>query len=546
MKEEKEITNSKFQIRLPLLLSLTLSIGILIGSEFFGNRAPSTKKVNVSVRKFGDILNYIQEYYVDTVDINELTEYAIKQMFTKLDPHTVYIPKEDTELVNSQLRGDFEGVGIEFNVFRDTVTVMSVIEGGPSAKAGLKSGDRILMVDEDTIAGVGITNDKIVHLLRGEKGSKVLLMVMRKGEEAPMKFTVSRGTIPTQTVDVSYMVNPEIGYIKISRFGIKTYDEFKVALDRLKREGMQKLILDLRDNGGGYLDKAVQIADEFLQGDELIVYTDGKNDQFDARENGKRKGDFESGDLIVLINESSASASEVLSGALQDNDRALIVGRRSFGKGLVQRQIGLIDNSQLRLTISRYYTPSGRSIQKPYEVEQSYQSDLSNRYQHGEYFHVDSIKFSDSLKYETTNGRAVYGGGGIMPDYFVPLDTSFYTPFLGAINQLDLIRSFALDFANERFEQLEKMGIKKFAADYKLEKELLRQFLTLVRNNEVSFDEAQYAISENFISNRLKAFVARTVWGDAGFYQIFQEHDEIFRQALTLIKDDQAFLSLKK
>lgn len=537
--EEPVIYNSKSHIRLPFLLSLTLAAGIGIGATFFGNKGVSLGgEVSDNAEKFRDILSYIERFYVDSVNVEELTETAIHGMLDKLDPHTAYIPAKDNSLVNAPLDGEFVGVGIEYNIFRDTVNVVSIVSGGPSDQAGIEEGDKIISVNDETVAGIGISNRKIINLLRGEKGSQVKIGVKREGETQALSFNVTRARITTNTVETAYMVNDEIGYLKINRFGAKTYQEFINSLESLKDSGMKKLILDLRDNGGGYFDKAIKIADDFLRKDQLIVYTKSRNTASDERAESSNGGSFENGALIVLINEYSASASEIVAGALQDNDRALIVGRRSFGKGLVQRPISLEDNSSLRLTISRYYTPSGRSIQKPYGSENNYGDDINARYNRGEMFHIDSVTFDESLKYKTTNkGRTVYGGGGIMPDYFIPIDTSFYTPYYRKLINKNLLREYALRYTTINRKKLNQLTLQDFTKAFDVEEEVSQGLIDYATKVGIEFNQEDFLISKSVIHKELKAFIARNLWGEEGFYPIYHEIDGTFQQCLTLFSE---------
>ncbi len=428
---EEPVKNSNYQIRLPLVLCIGLAAGVLIGANLNGRK--SSGEINGDVQKFREVLNLINHEYVDEAKTQMLVDDAIQHMLTKLDPHSAYITANDREEANEDLRGNFEGIGIEFNIFHDTLVVVSALSGGPSEAVGLRPGDKIVKVNGTTIAGVGLSNPDVMKHLKGPKGSEVKIEVARKNVKEPVQFTIVRDKIPQFSVDASYMVDDEIGYIKVSRFSQTTYEEFMKAMEKLKGKGMKKLVLDLQGNPGGYMNQAIDLADEFLPKGEKIVFTKGKDTRYNSEALSTDKGDFQQGDLIVLVNEGSASASEIVSGALQDNDRALVVGRRSFGKGLVQSPFDLEDGSELRLTISRYYTPSGRSIQKPYTDEEEYSRDIIKRYKHGEFFTADSVKFSDSLKFLTLNGRTVYGGGGIMPDYFVPLDTTLNSRYLNEL-----------------------------------------------------------------------------------------------------------------
>ncbi len=536
--EEERKRNSKYLIRLPILLSLSLCLGIFIGATMFDNGRPVIGIGSKNSKKLKDLLNYIDKYYVDTVDMDELTEYAIEQMLTKLDPHTSYIPAKDQEIANSHLQGNFEGVGIEFRIIKDTIYVVSTIPEGPSEIAGIQPGDKLVEVDGENVAGIGISQNDVVSKLRGERGTNVEVGVKRKKSEDILHFSIRRDKIPTKSVEVSYLIDEKTGYIKISAFGSKTYEEFDEGLTSLINQGMERLILDLRNNGGGYMHTAISITDELLDNEKLIVYTKGKVKQYNEYEKAGKAGKFEKGPLIVLINENSASASEIVSGALQDNDRALIVGRRSFGKGLVQRQIEFDDHSELRLTISRYYTPSGRSIQKSYEEgQENYNYDLSNRFQKGEYFSADSIHFDESLKYSTLKGRTVYGGGGIMPDFFVPLDTSYSSDYLSDLNRNDAIVEFAYEYANEKQEELEKIGLENFKKEMYINKEVMGDFIKFAKASGVEYVEKDFLKSKKYIETTIKSLVARRIWGEKGFYIVYNKEDDVMEKAISLFDE---------
>jgi carboxyl-terminal processing protease len=523
---------SRIYIKLPIFLALAIICGIFIGAIM--NKNSSGSNIAQNYMKYAEILNYIERDYVDTVNLDELVDYSITKMLEKLDPHTVYIPKKDIEIARSQLKGDFEGIGIEFNIIKDTLYVITPINGGPSETAGLLAGDKIVKVDDKVIAGTGITNSDVFKKLRGPKGSKVKLTIKRRGMKNPLDFMITRDKIPTYSVDVSYMVDPETGYIKVTNFAENTYTEFKSAITKLNAQGMKRLILDLRGNPGGYLDRATKMADEFLPDHKLIVYTDGKEPRYDQRYNAEFTGDFEKGALIVLIDEGSASASEIVSGALQDNDRALIVGRRSFGKGLVQMPIPLNDGSEIRLTISRYYTPSGRSIQKPYNPNniEDYGGDLAKRLKHGEFFHADSIKFNDSLKFKTSKGRIVYGGGGIMPDIFVPKDTTEYTSYLVDLFNKNILREYTLDYYTNNKKELSAMKLEDFKTKFNISEQMLNDVISLAGKSGIKFKENEYNKSKAFIKLNLKAYIARSLFGNNGYSIIMNEGDEIYQAAI--------------
>ena len=439
--------------RWPLLLSVVLCFGIYVGTRLQGPSGAGSSFFTLSPTgfdKISDIITYIEQEYVDTVDKDKLMDLSIEKMLQSLDPHSSYITAADLNAANEPLEGNFEGIGVEFHIQDDTIMVVSAISGGPSEAVGLRSGDRIVEVNDTLVAGIGINNNDVMRKLRGQGGTKVKVKVFRRGTPKLISFTITRGKIPIYSLDAAFMANPKTGYIRISRFAATTYDEFMQAAEKLSQKGMSKMIIDLRGNPGGYLDAATKIADEFIADGKSIVYTEGKSRpraDYDATAGGK----FEDFPVVVLIDEGSASASEILAGALQDWDRASIVGRRSFGKGLVQEQTVLPDGSAIRLTIARYYTPTGRSIQKPYkDGYEQYNNELSERFAHQELLNLDSIKFPDSLKYTTPKGKVVYGGGGIMPDVFVPLDTTDSSnPFLNIALAGGELTDFAYDYVDK-------------------------------------------------------------------------------------------------
>jgi len=421
--------NKKSTIFFPLILSAILIIGMLLGIQLEKRQITRFHSVIPKMDKLQGVLNFIVAEYVDSVSKSDLEEVAIPDILSSLDPHSVYIPARDVERVNEPLQGNFEGIGVSFNMPNDTVIINTVIPGGPSEKIGLKAGDRIVEINDSVVAGRHINQNDIVKQLKGPKGTKVKVGILRKGEPDLLEFTITRGKIPLYSVDVSYMLNDSTGYIKISKFARTTYKEFIKAIDTLKARGMTQMILDLRSNTGGYMDAATHIANQFLPKNTLIVYTKGRaHPREDVYADGT--GEFQKGRLVVLIDEYSASASEILAGAIQDNDRGTIMGRRSFGKGLVQEPLVLSDGSAIRLTIARYYTPTGRCIQKPYDKgNKEYYHDIQERISNGELEVADSIHFADSLKFKTPDGKIVYGGGGIMPDVFIPMDTTGISPW---------------------------------------------------------------------------------------------------------------------
>lgn len=525
-----ENRNSKYQISLPLVLCLGLAAGVFVGASFSSKK--SSGDVGDDVQKLREVLSQINDEYVDTVNTSNLVDDAIQQMLHKLDPHSSYIPAKDRLAANEDLRGNFDGIGVEFNIFQDTIVIVSPLSGGPSEAVGVQSGDKIIRVDDKNLAGVGVTSADVMKALKGPKGTEVKVTIFRRGKE--IEFKIIRDKIPQYSVDVSYMVDHEIGYIKVNRFAATTYEEFHESLSKLKEKGMKKLILDLQGNPGGYMNIAIDMADDFLATDKKIVFTKGKDRKNNTEALSTARGDFEQGDLIVLVNEGSASASEILAGALQDNDRALIVGRRSFGKGLVQSPFDLSDGSELRLTVSRYYTPSGRSIQKPYDDGDEYALDIISRYNHGEFFHADSIKFNDSLKYITQNGRTVYGGGGIMPDYFVPLDTSLNSHYLNELYTSTSIQEFTFGYAEIHKASLEKKGYSDFLQNFVVTDAMISELVKVGERNKVKPDYKELREKRKLFQVHIKAQIARKLWGNDGFYPVFNETNEIFLQSIKM------------
>lgn len=528
-------SNKKFQ---PLLFSLLIIIGIAIGISFNTSLKSNrniffSKSVSSGFNKINDVVNYIRQEYVDTLNQQTLVDNSIAQILQNLDPHSSYIPAEDLKSVNEPLEGNFEGIGIEFHIQNDTIMVVSTIAGGPSEMIGLKPGDRIVEVDTENIAGIGIKNEDVFKRLRGPGGTKVKLKVKRGGMTQLLDFTIVRGKIPIRSIEVSFMASQQTGYIKIARFSATTYDEYMEAFKRLKSSGLQNLILDLRGNPGGYLDAATAMADEFLPDKKLIVYTQGK-----ARPRSNYyatgKGDFETGKIIVLVDEGSASASEILAGALQDWDRATIIGRRSFGKGLVQEQTLFPDGSAMRLTVARYYTPTGRSIQKPYNNGvAAYEEEVSERFKHGELVSADSAHFNDSLKYKTPGGKTVYGGGGIMPDIFIGLDTTGDNEFSRMVFGLGLVNRFCYDYVDHYRNSLTAFKSREqFIQNFKIDQKIFNDFIVFAINNKVKPDEKKIAASKNVLSTQLKANIARLLYGNEGFYPIVLSDDKAFKKAV--------------
>jgi carboxyl-terminal processing protease len=526
--------NTSSQIRLPILLALSIGAGIWIGATFAEPKG-SQNDLRAALYKLQEIMTYINRDYVDSVDTNELVEFGINKMLEKLDPHSSYIPARDASLAQSQLEGEFDGIGVEFGIIRDTIYVVAPLTGGPSEALGIQSGDQIIVVDGKNMAGVGITNRDVFEKLRGPSGSKVVVDIKRKNTPKLINYEITRAKIPQYSINATYMVDQEIGYIKVTRFAATTYDEFRKSVTDLKAQGMKKLIVDLQGNPGGYMGAAIYMADELLGGRDLIVSQQGKVSQYSQKAYASKPGLFEEGSVIVLINEGSASASEILAGAVQDNDRGLIVGRRSFGKGLVQMPIDLSDGAELRLTIARYFTPSGRSIQKPYdEGYEAYERDQLVRFEQGEFFSADSIKFNDSLKYQTKKGRTVYGGGGIMPDYFVPLDTTMNSAYVNKLFSTDSSREYLLDYVSKNKSKFSKVSVADYYTDFKVSDAMLMDLVGFGKKNKVDFDSKDFAKSKEYLRILIKAHLGRQLYDDSAFYKVINDINEVYQQAIKL------------
>ncbi|MBR4923674.1 MAG: S41 family peptidase [Bacteroidaceae bacterium] len=495
-------------------------------------------KENNPVRKLQLAQFAITNLYVDQVDDNKLVESAIKGMLEELDPHSTYSTPEEVKRMNEPLQGNFDGIGIQFNMAEDTLFVIQPVSGGPSEKVGILAGDRIVMVNDTVIAGVKMSTEDVMRRLKGPKGTLVNVKVLRRGVPELLSFTIRRDKIPVYSLDASYMIAPKIGYIKINRFAATTHEEFMDALATLKGQGMQDLILDLQGNGGGYLNAAIDIANEFLGEKELIVYTEGRRSaRRDFYADGKGKHQF--GKLVVLVDEYSASASEIVSGAVQDWDRGMVVGRRTFGKGLVQRPIDLPDGSMIRLTISRYYTPAGRCIQKPYENTENYASDLIERYNRGEMMSADSIHFPDSLKCTTLKkGRIVYGGGGIMPDYFVPVDTTLYTDYHRQISYKGVLLKVHYQLIDTYRKELNKKykDYASFSQNFELTEPMMQRLKDEAEKAGIAYHEEQYRKSQPLLKLQLKALIARDLWDMNEYYHTINAVDESVKKALELLK----------
>jgi carboxyl-terminal processing protease len=531
-----------FNIYTPLLYAFVLAIGMQLGYKLYESTKgkPNPMKAIIGGSSAMDeVLNYIEAQYVDTVNEAHLEDQAIMEMLNGLDPHSSYIPLEELKEVEENLQGNFDGIGVEFNILNDTITVITPINGGPSEALGIRAGDKIIEISDTVVAGVKITNEQVVGKLRGLKGTKVKVDIMRRGVKELIAYEIVRDKIPIISVDAGYMIDKETGYIKINRFSATTSDEFMQKLFALREQGMNKLILDLRQNPGGYLNAAVNIADEFIGNKDLIVYTEGRN--YKRKEyNARRTGMFENEKLVVMIDEGSASASEILAGAVQDWDRGTIVGRRSFGKGLVQEQFDLSNGSALRLTIARYYTPSGRCIQKPYEEgdEEAYSEEIENRYKHGELQNADSIKLNqaDTTTYRTlVKGREVFGGGGIMPDIFVPLDTTRFETFV--IRARSVIPQFAYDYYGNHADDFKQYAdITAFKNSYTINDLVFTQFKNTVKKELGFVDEKLMSRERAYLSNLIRAYIARQRFGSEGFYPIIQDTDDMLQRAISEIK----------
>jgi len=513
---------------LPIYLSIAVIFGILIGSFFNGNsnNSFSLSKSTSSEVKIKRLINFIERDYVDTTNTDKLLDGAITQMLSKLDPHSVYIPKEELQAVTESMDGKFVGIGVQFRIIKDSVTVVQPIKGGPSIVAGIKAGDRILMADKDTLFGKKFVNNDVPKFLKGKPDTQVKLQIYRKSNDSLFSVNVTRGDVNIKSVDVAYMINDSIGYIKLDRFARNTYTEFKTGLTKLKSSGMKDLVLDLRGNGGGFIDIANSIVDEFLENNKLIVFTKNNKGKIDESF-ATSKGDFEKGGLYVLIDENSASASEILAGALQDNDKGTIIGRRSFGKGLVQQEMDLGDGSAVRLTTARYYTPTGRSIQKPYDVNDNgnYYQEYQERINNGELLNKDSIPTVDSLKYTTPKGKIVYGGGGIIPDIFVAIDTTAYLPayFFNTIN------NFTFDFVDNQRKQLTKRWkVDDFIENFDKDNAVFKEYLSAQKNTKPSVK------TKNILKKYLKASIANELFSDVGFYKIMHKDDNMIQKVLEL------------
>jgi carboxyl-terminal processing protease len=514
-----------------------LILGIVIGMQF-SNTGSGFSFFRIKKHdKLKEIIEYVHDNYVDTVSREMLTEKAITTMLQSLDPHSVYIPAREYHDALDPLLGSFEGIGVQFRIENDTITVINPVSGGPSERLGIRAGDRIVRIDGKNVAGIKITNNDVMRKLKGKKGTKVDVTIFRRGFTGLLDFTVTRDVIPTYSMDIAYMVKPGIGYIRLNNFSATTYDEIDNGLKLLKSKGMKKLIFDLRGNGGGYLQAAIDISDEFLPAEKLIVYTEGQHqprNYFHATDMGL----FEQGDLVVLIDEWSASASEIVAGAIQDNDRGTIIGRRSFGKGLVQGQLILKDSSTVRLTISRYYTPTGRCIQKPYKNgTEDYYNDYYHRFMNGELENPDSIHFSDSLKYTTPKGKTVYGGGGIMPDIYVPVERDSSLRYYNQVVNRGLVYQYAFDYTDRNRRSLENnKTFDEFNRNFRITDEIYGEFIGFALSKGIRHEGENLAASDTRVKNLLKAYIGRNILDNDGFYPLLNNFDPAFIKALNFLE----------
>ncbi|HOX78113.1 MAG TPA: S41 family peptidase [Bacteroidales bacterium] len=532
-------------IYLPVILAFVLILGIWLGSKMNFSKSGETQNpiFNRAAQhdKITDLINYVEQDYVDSVSREDLTVNAIEGVLDKLDPHSTYIPAEDFGEAEDQLDDNFEGIGIQFRIEQDTIMVIQVIPGGPSEKVGLMAGDRIVMINDSLVAGTGLTSRDAVKQLKGKRGTVVKVGILRRGLAELVDFSITRDVIPTYSIDISYMVNDSVGYVKLSRFAVSTHEEMIRAMSGLLENGMKRLILDLRDNTGGYLQASIHVSDEFLGDKKLIVYTEG-NSRPNQYAYATKRGVFEDYPLVILINEASASASEIVAGAIQDNDRGLIVGRRSFGKGLVQEQLTFPDGSAVRLTVARYHTPTGRSIQRPYKEgeKDEYYHELYDRYANGEMENPDSISLTDTVKYYTPAGKVVYGGGGIMPDVYVALATEEKEVLYRKLIHQNTIFQYAFNYTDRERPSLAKYSTpKEFIERFKVDDKLFSDLMDYARNQDIYYTPSELIDSKEKIKTLLKAYIGRNLLDDEAFYPVYHEVDKVFQIALdTLIKNN--------
>lgn len=533
----------------PALVLLPLFIAVGLGCGIFIGRYITTRSLTPKEEKLRTVLRLIQSDYVDALDMDSLIEATFPDLMASLDPHSAYIPAEELQAVNDDLSGSFSGVGVSFQILNDTVQVIEVIPGGPAEKVGILAGDRIIKADTISLTGKEITSDNVFKTLRGEKGSTVVLTIKRYGQKKELIYDVVRGDIPVNSVDVSYMLSDDTGYVKVTKFSRNTYMEFFNALNDLKEQGAESFVIDLRGNSGGFMDQAIFMANEFLPAGRLIVYTRGRKMENEYMAMSDGRGRFQDFPITILTNESSASASEIFAGAIQDNDRGLIIGRRTFGKGLVQNQTQLPDSSAVRMTVARYYTPSGRSIQKEFQRGEisKYDMDIVDRYNHGEFYNADSIKLDKDKIFFTTNGREVYGGGGIMPDIFIPEDTTGYTSYYMSVANQGLIQKYAYTVADEYREKLNgNKTLDKFNEILPSDNVLLENFVAYAVTKGVPARWYYINRSRNLIISQLKAMIARDVLGYPAFIELLNENDKVVSNALQQIKDGKSPVNIEK
>lgn len=525
----------------PLIIAAALALGIWLGSLLFGAR---NNHEGDAYGKIQTILDYVDRDYVDAVDTDSLLEAAIPELLSQLDPHTAYIPAEDLKAANDELRGSFSGIGITFNMLTDTITVVEVLSGGPSEKVGLLAGDRIITIDDSIVSGKNWSQEKVVNTLRGPEDTKVKLGVKRDNADKMLTFTVTRGEIPMTSIDAAYMIDDEIGYVKVNKFSETTYDEFLNAMAQLRYDGAKKYILDLRSNGGGMMDAAIRMANEFLSSGDVIVSTKGRKEEMNAVSRANGLGSFQKEDLTVLIDEYSASASEILAGAIQDNDRGLIIGRRSFGKGLVQQQIDLPDHSAIRLTVARYYTPSGRCIQKSYSPGSTdeYINEIAERYNHGEGFNADSILIDRSQIFHTVGGREVFGGGGIIPDIYVPNDTAGISKYYISVFNAGLLHKYSFKYIDSNRHRLEQaLDVPELLSMLPPDDQLLNDFVNYAhREGKIAPRWYYINISRNLILDILKSMIARDIFGTSAYYEVINDTDISVQRAVSETREGHA------
>lgn len=530
-----------FRSSLPLILVISLAVFVAKPSS------GQSQAVKENIQKLVALYQLIDYAYVDSVEVEGLVDNAIIETLKELDPHSSYIPKKEIDRMEEPLRGSFEGIGVTFQIFKDTILVIAPVPGGPSEKLGIMAGDKIIKINDTSAFGDKVNNQYVMDRLRGKKGTTVDVSIFRKGRNDLIEYTIVRDKIPINSIDATFMTSPETGYIKLNRFSATSVDEFKEAVAELDGEGMQNLILDLRGNTGGYLGSAVDLADQFLPGGNMIVYTEGLKAP-EQKFLAKAGGVFLEGKLVVLIDEGSASSSEIVSGAIQDWDRGVIIGRRSFGKGLVQRPFPLPDGSVIRLTTSRYHTPTGRNIQKPYENGiEDYYMDVYNRMKHGELVHPDSITFPDSLKYYTPSKRVVYGGGGIMPDIFIPWDSTWISDYYTDLRRKGVLNQFTVQYVDNHREDILYAfpEVKDYIAGFTLDENFMKEFISFAEGMDVAFDEQGYSKSEEWLKTQIKAWMARNLWDASASYEVFSEIDEGFLKAMEVMNDEALFRDWK-